>query len=195
MFPLYVAVLASVILAVLGVAYSILHPENRLWPPPGRGLWEFWAILGVDTICTVGVPVVGLLDRGSLGIESPLAFPLGVLLILFPPLLVVWAMMALGLSQSFGLKGGLVVAGPYKYSRNPQYVGFVLMLVGVILVTDSAQAFVTGSLVILLLLLAPFSEEPWLREQFGRRYDEYCEGVPRFLGLRSFKGCFTADDP
>jgi protein-S-isoprenylcysteine O-methyltransferase Ste14 len=145
-------------------------------------------VLVVDTVCTFGVPVVGLLDRGSLRIGHPLVFPLGALLILISSLLVVWAMRALGLGQSFGLEGGLVTTGPYRYSRNPQYVGFVLMLFGVVLVTDSVRALVTGSVVIVLVLLAPFSEEPWLRERFGSRYDEYCERVPRFLGLRSFGG-------
>ena len=106
MFPLYVAVLASVILAVLGVAYSIVRPDRRLWPLTGRGSWEFRAVLVVDTVCTFGVPVVGLLDRGSLGIGHPLAFPLGALLILVSSLLIAWAMRALGLGQSFGLEGG-----------------------------------------------------------------------------------------
>ncbi len=188
MFLLYVAVLVSSLLAALGMAYSILRPDRRLWPPPGRGSWEFRAVLVVDTICTFGVPVVGLLDRGSLGIGHPLTFPLGALLILVSSLLIAWAMRALGLDQSFGLEGRLVTDGPYRYSRNPQYVGFVLMLVGVILVTNSVQALVTGSMVIVLVLLAPYAEEPWLRERFGSRYDEYCERVPRFLGLRSFGG-------
>jgi protein-S-isoprenylcysteine O-methyltransferase Ste14 len=188
MFLLYVAVLVSSLLAVLGMAYSILRPDRRLWPPPGRGSWVFRAVLVVDTVCTFGVPVVGLLDRGSLGIGHPLVFPLGALLILISSLLVVWAMRALGLGQSFGLEGGLVTDGPYRYSRNPQYVGFVLMLFGVVLVTDSVRALVTGSVVIVLVLLAPYAEEPWLQERFGSRYDEYCERVPRFLGLRSFGG-------
>ena len=188
MFPLYVAVLASVILAVLGMVYSILRPERRLWPPLGRDSWEFRAVVAVDTVCTLGVPVVGLLDRGSLGIGHPLAFPVGVLLILISSLLIAWAMKALGLGQSFGLEGGLVTEGPYRYSRNPQYVGFVLMLIGVVLVTNSVQALVTGSIVIVLVLLAPYAEEPWLRERFESGYYEYCERVPRFLGLRPFRG-------
>lgn len=188
MSSLYVAVLASNVLAVLGMAYSILRPENRLWPPHGRGSWEFWLIVAVDSICTFGVPVVGLLDRGSLRLGGPLYFCLGALLILVPCPLIFWAVRALSVRQSFGLRGGLVTEGPYGCSRNPQYVGFILVLIGVILATDSTQALVTGSLVILLLLLAPFSEEPWLREQFGRAYDEYCERVPRFLGLRSIRG-------
>jgi protein-S-isoprenylcysteine O-methyltransferase Ste14 len=188
MFPLYIAVLATVILAVLGMVYSILRPERRLWPPPGRGSWEFRAVVAVDTVCTIGVPLVGLLDRGSLGIGHPLAFPLGVLLILISSLLIAWAMKALGLGQSFGLEGGLVTEGPYRYSRNPQYVGFVLVLIGVVFVTNSAQALVTGSMVIVLVLMAPYAEEPWLRERFEGEYDEYCERVPRFLSLRPFRG-------
>ena len=97
-------------------------------------------------------------------------------------------MKALGLGQSFGLEGGLVTEGPYRYSRNPQYVGFVLMLIGVVLVTNSVQALATGSIVIVLVLLAPYAEEPWLRERFESGYYEYCERVPRFLGLRPFRG-------
>jgi protein-S-isoprenylcysteine O-methyltransferase Ste14 len=144
--------------------------------------------VAVDTVCTIGVPLVGLLDRGSLGIGHPLAFPLGVLLILISSLLIAWAMKALGLGQSFGLEGGLVTEGPYRYSRNPQYVGFVLVLIGVVFVTNSAQALVTGSMVIVLVLMAPYAEEPWLRERFEGEYDEYCERVPRFLSLRPFRG-------
>jgi protein-S-isoprenylcysteine O-methyltransferase Ste14 len=34
----------------------------------------------------------------------------------------------------------------------------------------------------MLFLIAPFAEEPWLRERFGPSYDEYAEEVPRFLG-------------
>lgn len=32
-----------------------------------------------------------------------------------------------------------------------------------------------------------FSEEPWLRQQYGKTYEDYCKEVPRFIGLRSFK--------
>lgn len=188
MYLLYAVVLFSTCLAVVGVVYSILHLENRMWPPPGRGSWQFGAVVVLDTICTFGVPVVGLLDRGSLGLRGSAPFYLGALLIVGPSLLVLWSAWVLSLRQSFGLEGGLVTEGPYRFSRNPQYVGFALMLVGVILVTDSVEALVAGSLVILLLLLAPFSEESWLRERFGARYEEYCEAVPRFLGLRSFRG-------
>jgi len=34
----------------------------------------------------------------------------------------------------------------------------------------------------LLFLITPFTEEPWIRERFGARYDKYAEQVPRFIG-------------
>ena len=91
--------------------------------------------------------------------------------------------MTLSLSQSYGLKGELVTNGPYSFSRNPQYVGFVILYSGLILATDSYYALVTWLAFILLILLTPFSEEPWLKEQYGEEYLAYKERVPRFVGI------------
>jgi len=78
--------------------------------------------------------------------------------------------------------------GPYSFSRNPQYVGFVILYSGIILVTDSYYALITGLAFILLVLLTPFSEEPWLEEQYGEEYISYKERVPRFIGIPLIKG-------
>lgn len=45
---------------------------------------------------------------------------------------------------------------------------------------------------ILVYGLFPFTEEPWLREQYGDDYEEYCERTPRFIGWISVK-VFTDD--
>ncbi|MFQ6135326.1 MAG: methyltransferase, partial [Nitrososphaerales archaeon] len=47
------------------------------------------------------------------------------------------------------------------------YVGDIIIYVGIILITNSFTAFITGVLVIFWFVLALFCEEPWLREQFG----------------------------
>jgi len=48
-------------------------------------------------------------------------------------------------------------------------------------------ALATGVFAIFLFFVIPFSEEPWLKEQFGQPYEDYCKMVPRFVGIRSFK--------
>ena len=181
MSTLFVLILIVESIAVLGTAYNVFHPEVHLWPPPGRDSWQFKAFMIFDTVCTLGVPAMGILDRGSLGLGTPLSYTAGAAGLLAGCLVILWAFTTLGIHQSLGLKGRLVTWGPYRYSRNPQYLGYILVLIGLVLITDSANALAAGSLVVLWLLLAPFCEEPWLREQFGEDYVEYCERVPRFL--------------
>src|SRR5262245_52628590 len=76
----------------------------------------------------------------------------------------------------------LVVAGPYRYVRNPQYIGVVLVVMG--------QAIVAGSLFLLgyaALLAVGYHqfvlnyEEPTLTRLFGEEYKRYCLSVSRWL--------------
>jgi len=99
----------------------------------------------------------------------------------------IWGVRALSVRQSLGEEGRMVTEGPYEHTRNPQYVGFILLYIGVILIAYSFMALVVGAFLILLFFILPFSEEPWLRQQLGKRYEEYCKKVPRFIGFRSFK--------
>jgi len=55
---------------------------------------------------------------------------------------------------------------------------------GLLLVADSVRGWVAGGLFLLFIFLAPFSEEIWLREQFGEEYEAYLRNVPRFIGRR-----------
>ena len=180
---LFVSILLADLLAILAVIISVFSPENRIWPPPDKETWQYWLFIAIDTITSIGTPVLGFLDRGSLGMDSPMLLGVGTTLIVLGSALVAWAVRTLSLRQSYGLKGKLVTQGPYSFSRNPQYVGFVILYSGLILATDSYYALVTGLAFILLVLLTPFSEEPWLEEQYGEEYLAYRERVPRFIGI------------
>jgi len=162
---LFVSILIADLLAILAVIISVVSPENRIWPPPDRGTWQYWSFVAVDTVTSTGTPLLGLFDRGSLVMGSPTLLGVGTTLIVLGGSLIAWAVRTLGLSQSYGLKGELVTQGLYRFSRNPQYVGFAMLYSGIILVTDSYYALVTGLVFILLVLLTPFSEEPWLKQQ------------------------------
>jgi protein-S-isoprenylcysteine O-methyltransferase Ste14 len=76
----------------------------------------------------------------------------------------------------------LVVKGFYKFSRNPMYVGVMLILIG------EAIFFQTRSLLTyLLFIFIAFNffiilvEEPRLRKDFDPDYYQYCRKVRRWL--------------
>ena len=74
--------------------------------------------------------------------------------------------------------------GPYRISRNPQYVADIAMLAGFAILANSTYAWITCLLGMVWFVLAPFTEEPWLRDQFGVEYELYMKRVPRFLSLK-----------
>ena len=78
--------------------------------------------------------------------------------------------------------GRLVIKGAYQYTRNPQYIGDSLIIIGFVLLTNSWIVWVIGILALALNILAPFTEEPWLKERYGESYSEYKRRVPRFVG-------------
>jgi protein-S-isoprenylcysteine O-methyltransferase Ste14 len=95
-----------------------------------------------------------------------------------------WAIRTLGLHASQGLEGRLVEQGPYRFTRNPQYVADIAMLAGFAILSNSILALFTSLLGMVWFVLAPYTEEPWLRERYGANYDVYMSKVPRFLSFR-----------
>jgi protein-S-isoprenylcysteine O-methyltransferase Ste14 len=75
-----------------------------------------------------------------------------------------------------------VAAGPYKFVRNPMYIGGCLMLFGFGLYVHS-PAILLFALPWLLFahLFVILYEEPHLRATFGASYDAYCHSVRRWL--------------
>lgn len=79
----------------------------------------------------------------------------------------------------------LVVAGPYRYSRNPMYVAVVLILVGWSVAFGSIALGVYALAIALAFhVRVVFGEEPWLARTHGEKWTRYCRQVPRWLGAR-----------
>jgi protein-S-isoprenylcysteine O-methyltransferase Ste14 len=79
----------------------------------------------------------------------------------------------------------LVVAGLYRYVRNPQYVGVVLVIVGEALLTGMAVLFGYAALMALgYHLFVRHYEEPTLGRLFGEPYGRYRQAVPRWVPRR-----------
>ena len=79
-------------------------------------------------------------------------------------------------------------SGPYRVSRNPQYVGDIALLLGWGVACNSLLTWLLCLLGVAWFALAPLAEEPWLRERYGPPYEAYRGRVSRFLGLPRRRG-------
>lgn len=76
----------------------------------------------------------------------------------------------------------LVVSGPYRFVRNPMYIGAGVALAGASLVYGSVELL--AYLVLLIIashLFVFYHEEPALKRSFGQEYDSYCQKVGRWI--------------
>ena len=75
-----------------------------------------------------------------------------------------------------------VAVGPYRYVRNPMYVGGLLLLLGLGLYEHSVSILLMAlTLLLVVHLLVVLYEEPTLRKLFGASYEEYCKSTRRWL--------------
>ena len=78
----------------------------------------------------------------------------------------------------------LVTTGIYRYSRNPAFLGFDLMYVGMLLMYFNLSMLVVSAFAIIMLHLQILQEERYLTENYGESYREYQKHVFRYLGRR-----------
>jgi len=75
-----------------------------------------------------------------------------------------------------------VATGPYRYVRNPMYVGGAAALSGVGLILGSLSILVLGVLFLLLAhIMVLLIEERELRKRFGESFVQYARQVNRWL--------------
>lgn len=172
------------LITLAGTLWSLAFPDRRIWPPPHRYSWQhvlswacFFAVCGLNTVLL-------FLDWNSWIFKSDLRFVVGIPVTLLGGFLAVWGVAALGVVNSSGLKGGFVAAGPYRFTRNPQYLGDNILFFGVSIIANSLLLWITHALLILIFVMAPLIEERWLEDQYGQAYREYRRAIPRFWSLR-----------
>ena len=110
-------------------------------------------------------------------------FAFGAFLLLLAAWLRTWAAAYLQSSvvHDANLHSEAVVAdGPYRYMRNPLYLGGLLLAVGVgFLASRVGFVFMVGGMTLLYFRLMGLEEANLVREQ-GDTYREFCRRVPRF---------------
>jgi protein-S-isoprenylcysteine O-methyltransferase Ste14 len=77
--------------------------------------------------------------------------------------------------------GGLLADGPYRYVRNPLYLGSFCTIVAICFVMPPTGALFVLVLIPIFLLRLILSEETFLSSKLGEVYREYLRSTPRLL--------------
>ena len=139
----------------------------------------------VDAIPLPGETLVGVLAGVLVQRRRPLripaaARPAGTVCAVAGVALMVAAWRERG-SGSLEEPAALVTTGLHGISRNPMYVGFTAIHLGLAGLTRNGWMLATCPMSTALLHRWVLREELWLRERFGPTYDAYRARVPRYL--------------
>ena len=74
----------------------------------------------------------------------------------------------------------LATTGPYARIRHPQYVAFVLILLGFLLQWPTLLTLVMFPILLVMYGRLAITEEAEMRAQFGDAYESYVQRTPRF---------------
>ena len=92
-----------------------------------------------------------------------------------------FALVGKGTPAPFDPPRRLVIRGPYRFVRNPMYIGAGLALAGAALFYESLPLLGYISFFFLAThLFVVGYEEPALRRTFGQEYETYCDRIRRW---------------
>lgn len=87
-----------------------------------------------------------------------------------------------GTPAPFDAPREFVASGPYRWVRNPMYIGAFLLLAGYALCAGSVEALLVAfGMLAAAHLFTVLYEEPTLRRRFGASYEAYSRSTPRWI--------------
>ena len=78
-------------------------------------------------------------------------------------------------------RGAVATSGPYAYVRHPQYVAFVVIMIGFLVQWPTLPTLILFPLLNLRYVRLARQEEQEAREQFGAAYASYVAHTPAFV--------------
>lgn len=116
----------------------------------------------------------------------PAAYSSGGVLILIGMSLILWAVRLFTKAgttiKPFEASTKMIVSGPYRWSRNPIYLGLAIILLGIGLALGTLTPFVIVPLFVWLIQKNVIAhEEAMLDKSFGAAYAEYKKRIRRWL--------------
>lgn len=149
--------------------------------------WDYWLHLRLDADGSTWLLLSTWLTRNGWtsftgGTVAVLVF--GTLCALLSAFLRSWAAAYLGVAtvHSSSMHGDAVMAaGPYRYLRNPLYLGIIIHSLALALLMPPSGAIFTIIAIIAMQLVLIAGEEPFLTAKLGEAYIAYKARVPRLL--------------
>lgn len=140
-----------------------------------------WIIVWVGEIVLANLNInnpLKLMDRDFISILGLLVISLGIVFFIVAAITMKnsWRV---GIDKS--TKSKLITEGIYRYSRNPAFVGFYLMFIGLFFVYMDIITCIIMLLNIYAMNRLVSEEEKHLEESFGDEYIIYKKKTPRYL--------------
>jgi protein-S-isoprenylcysteine O-methyltransferase Ste14 len=158
---------------------------------------EMWSLVLRNLLFTILQPglVAGLIPYFILGSPVATTFKNGLTSLQYIAILIFAAGVAILFYciGMFAIKGRgtlspadptkkLVVSGLYRCSRNPMYIGVILILIGEAVFFSSGSLWIYTAIVFIAFnLFIILHEEPRLKRDFGTEYQQYLNTVGRWM--------------
>lgn len=171
-----VGLVASV--GIYAVLVVTLMTDRQLWPPgeKTRAYYLHWTLVW---LFNGSLLTVAALDWNAWLLPRPETLLVGAVLAVVGTAIFLRSAGVMRSAEITGVTGELYTDGPYAWSRNPQYVGMIVAIVGFALVVNSVWVAVLAATHTGWVALLPRAEEPHLREEYGEDYEQYATRVPR----------------
>src|SRR4051812_41740613 len=171
---------ASAIEFRLRMAINVVIIVLGFWSP-----WiEAWGIGRRMTLLEWLALELGRTGIVRFTVAVPLVIVLAALFAAVGAALRVWgtAYLGTGTVNSLNMKAGAVVAdGPFRFMRNPLYVGLWFMVAGMAFIMPVTGAMFAVILISVFLMRLILAEEAFLVAHMGERYTLYLRAAPRIL--------------
>ena len=179
-------------LSVTGlVVFSlVLYSLKRLF---GLDFWVAWERPTISLLVVIFGSawwVVNLALAIYLSIQKPVGLfsatytwrGVGLLFVLVGLAIGLWAMKTFQtVRKLYGKIDSLVTQGPYRYTRNPQYLSLALITTGAALFFNSLHLLLFAATITASVYFAALMEEQELEKVFGRQYVAYKKKTPRLM--------------
>jgi protein-S-isoprenylcysteine O-methyltransferase Ste14 len=194
-FQISIVVIVPCVIATKAIYLRVTTGINPIVIGRGKGPWRIVEILSLCSVVLWMVEVVLHALHSPYDIfPQPLNVPFmntesvkiaGVVLVSFGLITFILAFLSFGNSWRIGIDrqkpGTLVTEGIFSITRNPIYLAFDLLFVGMFLINGTWFSMVFALLAAVACHFQILREEEFLRRQYGRAFEDYCTRTARYL--------------